>query len=126
MVQYLPWSGAEIERLMKDADNRALARQAKKEAAVEAAREKSTMALHQASQALTSNARSQSDLIGDAKKGANLFKVRLLHSHHHAHADTNSTQTRCAQCHTVNESEGNKIGPNLHVRLSFATALGRS
>lgn len=33
---------------------------------------------------------------GDAKKGANLFK------------------TRCAQCHTVVESEGNKIGPNLH------------
>jgi len=23
-------------------------------------------------------------------------------------------QTRCAQCHTVVESEGNKIGPNLH------------
>jgi cytochrome c2 len=35
-------------------------------------------------------------LTGDAKKGANLFK------------------TRCAQCHTVVESEGNKIGPNLH------------
>lgn len=33
---------------------------------------------------------------GDAKKGANLFK------------------TRCAQCHSVVESEGNKIGPNLH------------
>ncbi|MCJ1344375.1 iso-1-cytochrome c [Peltigera leucophlebia] len=33
---------------------------------------------------------------GDAKKGANLFK------------------TRCAQCHTLKESEGNKIGPNLH------------
>jgi len=33
---------------------------------------------------------------GDVKKGANLFK------------------TRCAQCHTVVESEGNKIGPNLH------------
>lgn len=24
------------------------------------------------------------------------------------------SQTRCAQCHTVVESEGNKIGPNLH------------
>lgn len=35
-------------------------------------------------------------LIGDHKKGANLFK------------------TRCAQCHSVVESEGNKIGPNLH------------
>jgi len=34
--------------------------------------------------------------IGDAKKGANLFK------------------TRCAQCHTLGEGEGNKIGPNLH------------
>jgi hypothetical protein len=35
-------------------------------------------------------------VIGDAKKGANLFK------------------TRCAQCHTLGEGEGNKIGPNLH------------
>jgi cytochrome c2 len=35
-------------------------------------------------------------LTGDAKKGANLFK------------------TRCAQCHTLKEGEGNKIGPNLH------------
>ena len=34
--------------------------------------------------------------IGDAKKGANLFK------------------TRCAQCHTLGEGEANKIGPNLH------------
>lgn len=33
---------------------------------------------------------------GDAKKGAGLFK------------------TRCAQCHTLGEGEGNKIGPNLH------------
>jgi hypothetical protein len=33
---------------------------------------------------------------GDAKKGANLFK------------------TRCAQCHTLGDGEGNKIGPNLH------------
>ncbi|OCT54226.1 Cytochrome c [Cladophialophora carrionii] len=39
---------------------------------------------------------SHSFTAGDAKKGANLFK------------------TRCAQCHTVVESEGNKIGPNLH------------
>lgn len=42
------------------------------------------------------NTSSQSFSPGDAKKGANLFK------------------TRCAQCHTVVESEGNKIGPNLH------------
>ena len=35
-------------------------------------------------------------LPGDVKKGANLFK------------------TRCAQCHTLKEGEGNKIGPNLH------------
>ncbi|KAI4199240.1 MAG: hypothetical protein LQ346_002617 [Caloplaca aetnensis] len=34
--------------------------------------------------------------LGDSKKGANLFK------------------TRCAQCHTLGEGEGNKIGPNLH------------
>ncbi|GAA95221.1 hypothetical protein E5Q_01878 [Mixia osmundae IAM 14324] len=33
---------------------------------------------------------------GDAKKGASLFK------------------TRCAQCHTVEEGGGNKVGPNLH------------
>ncbi|KAL1589707.1 Cytochrome c [Cladosporium halotolerans] len=33
---------------------------------------------------------------GDTKKGANLFK------------------TRCAQCHTLKEGEGNKIGPELH------------
>ncbi|KAJ7218271.1 cytochrome-c from the OXPHOS pathway [Mycena haematopus] len=33
---------------------------------------------------------------GDANKGANLFK------------------TRCAQCHTLGEGEGNKVGPNLH------------
>ena len=42
------------------------------------------------------NIDSQLSSAGDAKKGANLFK------------------TRCAQCHTVVESEGNKIGPNLH------------
>lgn len=34
--------------------------------------------------------------IGDAKKGAGLFK------------------TRCAQCHTVEAGGGNKIGPALH------------
>ena len=33
---------------------------------------------------------------GDKKKGANLFK------------------TRCAQCHTLEEGGGNKIGPALH------------
>ncbi|KAI9885996.1 MAG: hypothetical protein M1823_002218 [Watsoniomyces obsoletus] len=33
---------------------------------------------------------------GDEKKGAGLFK------------------TRCAQCHTLDASEGNKTGPNLH------------
>ncbi len=35
-------------------------------------------------------------LLGDSKKGANLFK------------------TRCAQCHTVEDGGGNKIGPALH------------
>ena len=25
-----------------------------------------------------------------------------------------ASQTRCAQCHTLGEGEGNKIGPNLH------------
>ena len=38
----------------------------------------------------------RSPAIGDAKKGANLFK------------------TRCAQCHTVEAGGGNKIGPALH------------
>jgi len=33
---------------------------------------------------------------GDASKGASLFK------------------TRCAQCHTVEQGGGNKVGPNLH------------
>lgn len=27
---------------------------------------------------------------------------------------SNNHQTRCAQCHTLKEGEGNKIGPNLH------------
>ena len=27
---------------------------------------------------------------------------------------SNTGQTRCAQCHTLKEGEGNKIGPNLH------------
>jgi cytochrome c2 len=96
MWPYLPWSGAEMERLMKEADDRAEARQAKKEAAAEAAREKSVATLLEASQSLTSNVSLQASSTGDAKKGANLFK------------------TRCAQCHTVVASEGNKIGPNLH------------
>ena len=39
---------------------------------------------------------SLTSLLGDSKKGANLFK------------------TRCAQCHNLKEGEGNKIGPNLH------------
>jgi cytochrome c2 len=34
--------------------------------------------------------------VGDATKGANLFK------------------TRCAQCHTLESGGANKIGPNLH------------
>jgi cytochrome c2 len=34
--------------------------------------------------------------LGDAKKGASLFK------------------TRCAQCHTLGAKEPNKVGPNLH------------
>ena len=50
---------------------------------------------------------------GDAKKGANLFKV-CVGSTLCASRLANFCQTRCAQCHTVVESEGNKIGPNLH------------
>ena len=75
MVQYLPWSGAEIERLMADADDRALARQAKKEAAADAAKEKSFAAIYEASQAVALNSGLQTSPTGDAKKGANLFKV---------------------------------------------------
>ncbi|GAB1726202.1 hypothetical protein NU195Hw_g5288t1 [Hortaea werneckii] len=37
-----------------------------------------------------------SEVTGDSKKGANLFK------------------TRCQQCHNLKAEEGNKIGPNLH------------
>jgi cytochrome c2 len=29
-------------------------------------------------------------------------------------SDLTTFQTRCAQCHTLKEGEGNKIGPNLH------------
>lgn len=43
-----------------------------------------------------SKAQPLTGMIGDSKKGANLFK------------------TRCAQCHNLKEGEGNKIGPNLH------------
>ncbi len=61
-----------------------------------AAREREAAAKKAAKVQDTKNISSQCDSAGDAKKGANLFK------------------TRCAQCHTVVESEGNKIGPNLH------------
>lgn len=46
--------------------------------------------------------------VGDAKKGASLFK------------------TRCAQCHNVGAGEGNKVGPNLHGCVSFHVAAGRT
>ena len=49
---------------------------------------------------------------GDAKKGAGLFKVCATQAP--VRPFTHHRQTRCAQCHTVVESEGNKIGPNLH------------
>jgi cytochrome c2 len=55
---------------------------------------KNTASQDHAKEAKNNNLHSFS--LGDAKKGANLFK------------------TRCAQCHTLVESEGNKIGPNLH------------
>lgn len=32
----------------------------------------------------------------------------------HVRALSNTGQTRCAQCHTLKEGEGNKIGPMLH------------
>lgn len=45
-------------------------------------------------------------IVGDANKGAGLFK------------------TRCAQCHTVGAGEPNKVGPNLHgcVLAMFVTS----
>jgi cytochrome c len=42
------------------------------------------------------NIKKLTPVTGDSKKGASLFK------------------TRCAQCHTLGEGEGNKIGPELH------------
>ncbi|PGG97738.1 cytochrome c [Blastomyces parvus] len=44
----------------------------------------------------TANQYYLSPCLGDAAKGAGLFK------------------TRCAQCHTLEEGGANKIGPNLH------------
>jgi cytochrome c len=38
-----------------------------------------------------------------------VIRYRTLHEPH-----LTSSQTRCAQCHTLKEGEGNKIGPNLH------------
>ena len=113
MVQYLPCSGAEIERLMKEADDRALARKANKEAAEEAARDKSFVTLYNAAQAAISKPCLHAIPAGDSKKGANLFKV-IQQNPICTSFDLTFVQTRCAQCHTVVESEGNKIGPNLH------------
>jgi hypothetical protein len=39
-------------------------------------------------------------VVGDAAKGASLFK------------------TRCAQCHTLGSGESHKVGPNLHGYVS--------
>lgn len=50
-------------------------------------------------------------LAGDTKKGANLFKACRTHRFSTVADDP---QTRCAQCHNLKESEGNKVGPNLH------------
>ena len=51
---------------------------------------------------------------GDAKKGAGLFKVGIENLPYDSNQYLLDGQTRCAQCHTVVEKEGNKIGPNLH------------
>lgn len=56
----------------------------------------------------------QSLLPGDAKKGAGLFKVSYSMPTGTCVHILICPQTRCAQCHTVVEKEGNKIGPNLH------------
>lgn len=53
-------------------------------------------------------------LKGDDKKGANLFKVQADLVCIVRLAQANFNQTRCAQCHNLTASEGNKIGPNLH------------
>ena len=53
--------------------------------------------------------------LGDDKKGANLFKVSQRCATVLACKSANIVcQTRCAQCHTLEEGAGNKIGPNLH------------
>ena len=60
---------------MKEADDRALARKANKEAAEEAARDKSFATLYNAAQAAISKPCLHAIPAGDSKKGANLFKV---------------------------------------------------
>lgn len=60
------------------------------------------------------NAGSQIGRTGDAKKGAGLFKVLQTSFPMNPRVATDAKKTRCAQCHTVVEAEGNKIGPNLH------------
>ena len=60
---------------MKEADDWALAREAKKQAAVMAAEEKKTATLLQASASVGKNTSLPNTTTGDSKKGANLFKV---------------------------------------------------
>jgi hypothetical protein len=60
---------------MKDADDRAVAKQVKREAAAQAAKEKSTSIITKAAQSANSSTCSHGFFTGDAKKGANLFKV---------------------------------------------------